>query len=82
MPKQQSTREAITDGVIAARVKAALLVDPITVPYEIHVETLAGIVQLTGFVGTTIVRDTALQLAQNVEGVQQVNDSLDIRPAH
>jgi hyperosmotically inducible periplasmic protein len=82
MPKQQSTREAITDGVIAARVKAALLVDPITIDSEIHVETLAGVVQLTGFVETTIVRDAALQLAQNVEGVRQVNDSLDIRLAH
>lgn len=81
MPQQQSTREAISDGVIAARVKAVLLVDPITVAFEIHVEALAGIVQLTGFVGTTTVRDAALQLAQNVEGVRQVSDSLDIRRA-
>jgi hyperosmotically inducible protein len=82
MPKQQSTREAITDGVIAARVKAALVVDPLTVASDIHVETLAGIVQLTGFVETIVVRDAALQIAWDVEGVQQVNDSLDIRVAH
>jgi len=82
MPRQQSTREAINDGVIAARVKAALLVDPLTVPYDIHVETLAGVVDLSGFVETALARDTALQLAQEIEGVQQVNDSLDIRPDH
>ncbi|HWK74367.1 MAG TPA: BON domain-containing protein [Povalibacter sp.] len=82
MPKQQSTREAINDGVIAARVKAALLVDPLTVPYDIHVETLAGIVELSGFVETTLARDAALQLAQKIEGVQQVHDSLDIRATH
>jgi hyperosmotically inducible periplasmic protein len=79
VPKQQSTREAISDGVITARVKAALLADPTTANHEIHVETLASIVQLSGFAETTIVRDRALQLARNVAGVRQVNDSLDIR---
>lgn len=82
MPTQQSTQEAISDGVIAARVKAALLLDPLTVSYDIHVETLAGIVELSGFVETPLVRDAALQLARKIEGVQRVNDSLDIRGRH
>ena len=56
--------------------------DPLTVPYDIHVETLAGIVELSGFVETTRVRDAALQLAQKIEGVQRVRDSLDIRATH
>jgi len=80
-PHQQSTREAIVDGVIAAKVKAALIADPITAPYEIHVDTQAGIVELTGFVETTGVRIVAVQLVRNVAGVQQVHDSLDTREA-
>jgi osmotically-inducible protein OsmY len=80
-PHQQSTREAIADGVIAAKVKAALTTDPMTAPYEIHVDTQAGIVELTGFVETTGVRIVALQLVRNVAGVQQVHDSLDTREA-
>ena len=79
MARQQSTREAISDGVITARVKAALFAEPKTAAHEIHVETLASVVKLTGFVETVTARDEALHLAGNVEGVRQVNDSLDIR---
>ena len=80
-PHQQSTREAIVDGVIAAKVKAALTADPTTAPYEIHVDTQAGVVELTGFVETTDVRIVALRLVRNVAGVRQVHDSLDTREA-
>lgn len=79
MIRQHSMREAITDGVITARVRAALAEDPITSSYEISVETLAGIVELAGFVETTIVRVEALQVAQHVDGVLRVEDMLDVR---
>lgn len=79
MSRQQSTREAITDGVITARVKVALAEDPITASYEIRVETLSGIVELTGFVETTIVRVEALHVAGLIRGVQRVRNSLDVR---
>ena len=80
-PKQQRAREAINDGVIAARIKVGLMADPVTAAYDIHVECFKGIVELTGFVETTIVRAEALHVAEDVDGVQQVNDSLDIRNA-
>jgi hyperosmotically inducible protein len=76
---QQSTRGAITDGVITAKVRAALGEDPITGSYDICVETLAGIVELTGFVETEIVRIEALHVAEHVHGVLRVQDLLDVR---
>jgi len=79
MASQQSTRAAVSDGVITARVKAALHQDPLTAAFDIHVDTLAHVVELRGFVETTVVRDEALQVARNIEGVEQVNDALDIR---
>jgi hyperosmotically inducible protein len=79
MIRQQSTREAITDGVITAKVRAALAEDPITANYEIRVETLAGIVQLTGFVDTPSVSTEAIFVAEHVHGVVRVEDSLDLR---
>lgn len=79
MKTQQSTRQAITDGVITARVKAALADGPITGCYEIRVETLAGIVELTGFVETSIVRVEALHIAGLIHGVTRVQNSLDVR---
>lgn len=79
MNTRQSTQEAITDGVITAKVRAALGDDPITASYDIGVETLAGIVELSGFVGTDIVRIEALHVTEHVRGVRRVEDSLDVR---
>lgn len=79
MSTQQSTRDAITDGVITAKVRAALVEDPITASYDIHVETLAGIVELTGFVETEVVRVEALYVTEHIHGVLRVEDSLDVR---
>lgn len=79
MSTQQSTREAIADGVITAKVRAALGEDPITAHHDICVETLAGIVALTGFVETDIVRVEALQVTAHVRGVVRVKSLLDVR---
>ena len=81
IPQQQRARDAISDGVITARIRAGLTADPVTAAYDIHVETFKGIVELTGFVETTTVRDEAVHVAQDIEGVQQVNDALDMRNA-
>jgi osmotically-inducible protein OsmY len=79
MMKQQSTRGAISDGLITAKVRAALAADPITAEYEINVESFEGVVELTGFADTATVRAEALQVAQHIEGVLRVQDSLDLR---
>jgi osmotically-inducible protein OsmY len=79
MSTQQSTGEAMTDGVITAKVRAALGADPITASYDICVETLAGIVELSGFVGTDIVRMEALLVTEHVQGVLRVENLLDVR---
>lgn len=79
MLKQQSTRGAINDGLITAKVRSALAADPITADHEINVESFEGVVELTGFAETATVRAEALLLAQHVEGVLRVRDSLDLR---
>jgi hyperosmotically inducible periplasmic protein len=75
----QQTRGAITDGVITAKVRAALGEDSITASYDIRVETLAGIVELSGFVETEVVRIEALHVTEHVHGVLRVQDLLDVR---
>ena len=79
MSAQQSTREAITDGVITAKVREALGEDSITASYDIRVETLAGIVELSGFVETDDVRIEALHVTEHIRGVRRVQDLLDVR---
>ena len=44
MVKQQSTRGAISDGLITAKVRAAPAMDPTTAEYEIFVENWNGVV--------------------------------------
>ncbi|MBM0103631.1 BON domain-containing protein [Steroidobacter sp. S1-65] len=78
-PTQQSTGQAIDDGVVTAKVKAKLIEDPVTKAHQINVETFKGTVQLSGFVETDQARTRALQLARDVDGVKSVKDALEIR---
>lgn len=78
-PSQQSAGEAIDDGVVTAKVKAALVEDPVTKAHEIEVETFKGRVQLSGFVESDAARTRALRLARDVAGVRSVKDALEVR---
>jgi len=80
-PTQQSTGQAIDDGVITAKVKAKLIEDPVTKAHQISVETFKGNVQLSGFVESDQARTKALQIARDVEGVKNVKDGMQIRKA-
>ena len=78
-PSQQSTGQAIDDGVVTAKVKAKLIEDPVTKAHQINVETFKGTVQLSGFVESNQARTRALQIARDTDGVKQVKDALEIR---
>ena len=78
-PTQQPAAEAIEDGVVTAKVKAALVQDPITKAHHINVETFKGQVQLSGFVESDAARTRALQVARDIEGVRKVTDAMQVR---
>ncbi|WP_116807092.1 BON domain-containing protein [Steroidobacter cummioxidans] len=78
-PTQQSTGQAIDDGVVTAKVKAKLIEDPVTKAHQINVETFKGTVQLSGFVESDQARTRALQLARSTDGVKSVKDAMQIR---
>ncbi len=78
-PTQQPVGEAIDDGVVTAKVKAALVEDPLTKVHQIDVETFKGTVQLSGFVENDTARTRALQLARDVDGVKKVKDAMEVR---
>ncbi|HTJ20576.1 MAG TPA: BON domain-containing protein [Steroidobacteraceae bacterium] len=69
----------VDDSVITGKVKAALVADPTTKAHQISVETFQGVVQLSGFVDTTEARSRATQVAQQVEGVKNVKNDLELR---
>lgn len=69
----------VDDSVITGKVKAALVADPTTKAHQISVETFQGVVQLSGFVDSTEARSRATQVAQQVEGVKNVKNDLELR---
>jgi hyperosmotically inducible protein len=76
---EQPTGEVIDDGVVTAKVKAALVEDPLTKAHQINVETFKGKVQLSGFVESDQARNRALQLTRDVAGVKNVKDAMEVR---
>jgi hyperosmotically inducible protein len=69
----------IDDATVTAKVKAALIEDSTTKATEINVDTHGGTVQLNGFVDTQAAKDRAAELAQSIEGVQQVENNLNVK---
>jgi osmotically-inducible protein OsmY len=69
----------VDDSVITGKVKAALVADPTTKAHEISVETFKGVVQLSGFVDSPEARSRAGQVAQQIEGVKDVKNDLELR---
>jgi hyperosmotically inducible protein len=75
----RSTGEVVDDGMVTAKVKAALIADGRTKAYQINVDTRQGIVQLGGFVDTAEAKAAASEVAKTVSGVKTVNNSLQVK---
>jgi osmotically-inducible protein OsmY len=72
-PQQRSTGEVIDDTAITTKVKTNLLADPMVSAFAISVETSRAVVSLTGIVNSDAERQRAIQIAQDVGGVKQVD---------
>ena len=68
------------DLTITARVKTALLNDPIVGGMRIEVDTLSGVVTLSGTVPAAADAEKAVAAAGKVAGVKDVKSSLKIQP--
>ena len=75
----ESTGQYVDDSTITAKVKAAILEDPTLKVFQISVETFKGVVQLSGFVNSTEMRNRAAVVASNVSGVRSVKNDLVVR---
>jgi hyperosmotically inducible protein len=68
------------DLTITTRVKTALLNDREIGGARIDVETLKGVVTLSGTVATAAERDKAVAITRKVTGVRDVQSALKIQP--
>jgi hyperosmotically inducible periplasmic protein len=69
----------VSDSMITAKVKAALLKDPVVSAFVVAVETKKGIVQLSGFVRSSSQVRRAAEIAYGVQGVVTVRNALTIK---
>lgn len=79
--RDQKTGEFVEDAVITARVKARLAQEPGVSALALSVDTLRGVVLLSGFIENEDQRAKAIAAARRVGGVLDVKaDGLILRP--
>ena len=64
------------DKEIQAKIKASLYKDPVVKGTQVEVNSLNGVVQLSGFVDSAEAKDRAGQIASSTAGVTQVFNNL------
>jgi osmotically-inducible protein OsmY len=74
-----STGEYLDDTVITTKVKSSLLGDNAVKSFAISVETVKGVVQLSGFVNTPEQRSIAGKDAEAILGVKKVKNDLIVK---
>ena len=78
-PSQASAVECVDDGVVTARMKAAILDHPTQKVTEINVETFKGVAHLSGFVRSQAAANWAVEVARKVSGVKSVKNEMRIK---
>lgn len=76
---QSSAGEYLDDTTITTRVKAGFAKDPDVAATRISVETLKGVVLLSGFATNTAEKSKAVSLARQVPGVKDVRDDIVVQ---
>jgi hyperosmotically inducible protein len=76
---QQTVGSYIDDATITTQVKARFAEDPTVSAMAIKVETLKGVVQLSGFAKTSTEREKAATIAANVNGVARVVNDIMVK---
>ena len=77
---QETVGAYVDDATITTQVKARLLEDPNVAGTSISVETLNGVVMLSGFAKNATEKATAESIARKVNGVKSVRNEIAIRP--
>lgn len=76
---QESTGQYVDDATITARVKAKFATDDKVAATRISVETLNGVVQLSGFATSAEEKSRAEMLTKEIRGVKSVRNSIVVQ---
>jgi hyperosmotically inducible protein len=70
----KDAKEALGDGALTAKIKAKMALDDTVKALNLDVDTVNGVVTVSGRVRSTSERERALALARETNGVRQVVD--------
>jgi hyperosmotically inducible protein len=70
----KTAQEALSDGGLTAKIKAKMALDDTVKALDLNIDTVDGVVTVTGKVRTSAERDRALALARETNGVKRVVD--------
>lgn len=76
---RESTGEYIDDASITAKVKSEMVADKEVSALHISVETIKGVVHLTGSADTRAEADKAATIARGVAGVKSVVNDIHVK---
>ncbi len=79
---RETTGQYVDDATITTKVKDAFIADPKVSAMQVNVETMQGVVQLSGFVDSPAIEQRAVDLAHQVRGVKSVQDDITVRAPH
>ena len=77
---QETVGAYVDDAAITTAVKAKFVDDKIVSAGSISVETMNGIVQLSGFAKSAAEKSQAEQIARNSKNVRSVRNDIVVRP--
>jgi osmotically-inducible protein OsmY len=79
MEGRETTGEYVDDATVSTKVRAQLVEDQALKGFDIHVETMQDVVQLSGFVASSQQKAQAELIARNTRGVRGVRNDIIVR---
>ncbi|HYL33083.1 MAG TPA: BON domain-containing protein [Stellaceae bacterium] len=76
---RETAGQYVDDATISTKVRTQLVQAQSLKAFDIHVETMQGTVQLSGFVDTRAQKDQAGKIAQGVTGVVGVQNNILVK---
>jgi osmotically-inducible protein OsmY len=77
---QETAGAYVDDAAITTKIKAQMAENKFVSATSISVETLNGVVMLSGFAKSTTEKDTAEGIARGVKNVKSVRNEIAVRP--
>ena len=79
MTGQETAGQYVDDATVSTKIRAQLIKDQELKAFQIHVNTMQHVVQLSGFVDSAEQKQRAEQVALAVEGVSEVKNDIVVR---